>query len=143
MSNPASIAKHAAIKTKAQVEHGREVLLFASALVVCRDTQSEAERDYERILEHGDFEAGRNMMDVLGIESQSFNDRLSTVQRRFVAGYGTNPLIGTPEQIVDQLLVYANGGIDGLALYFIDYDAELALFDARVMPLLRQAGLRR
>lgn len=143
LSNAASIAKHAAIKTKARDEHGRDVALFASALVICRDSQAEAERDYERILEHGDFEAARNMMAVLGIESQSFNDRLSTVQRRFVAGYGTNPLIGTAEQIVDQLLVYANGGIDGLALYFIDYDAELALFDAQVMPLLRQAGLRR
>ena len=82
------------------------------------------------------------MMRVLGMESQSFNDRLSTAQRKFVAGYGTNPLIGTPEEIVDQLLDYSTRGIDGLALYFIDYDAELALFEEQVMPLLRQAGLR-
>ena len=44
---------------------------------------------------------------------------------------------------MDQLLEYSSKGIDGLALYFIDYDAELAEFDARVMPLLREAGLRR
>jgi FMNH2-dependent dimethyl sulfone monooxygenase len=142
LSSPASIAKHVAIKETARADFGRAVGLFASALVVCRDTRAEAERDYELILEHGDSEAAASMMRVLGMESQSYGDRLASVQRRFVAGYGTNPLIGTPEEVVDQLLDYSRRGIDGLALYFIDYDAELAMFDQQVMPLLRQAGLR-
>ena len=142
LSNPNSVGKHLLVKETALNEYGRQIGLFASALVVCRDTQAEAERAYEDILDHGDTVAAGNMMRMLGMESQSYNDRLSTIQRRFVAGYGTHPLIGTPEQIVDQLLDYSRRGIDGLALYFIDYDAELQAFDEQVMPLLRQCGLR-
>ena len=97
LSSPASIAKHVAIKQTALAEYGRDVGLFASALVVCRDTRAEADRNYELILEHGDSEAAANMMRVLGMESQSYGDRWASVQRRFVAGYGTHPLIGTPE----------------------------------------------
>jgi FMNH2-dependent dimethyl sulfone monooxygenase len=142
LDKPESIGKHKAVKDRALKDYGREIGLFASALVVCRDTQEEAERDYQRILDYGDWEACRNMMQVLGIESQSFNDRLSTGQQRFAAGYGTHPLIGTPERIVEQLQDYSDRGLDGLVLYFIDYDAELKLFGDQVMPLLRQAGLR-
>ena len=36
-------------------------------------------------------------MKVLGIESQSFNDRIQKYRERYVAGWGTNPIIGTPE----------------------------------------------
>jgi FMNH2-dependent dimethyl sulfone monooxygenase len=140
--SPDGIAKHVKVKEKALNEYGRRISLFTSALVVCRDTQAEAERAYASILEHGDMEAAANMMRVLGMESRSFDDRLATIDRKFVAGYGTNPLIGTPERIVEQLLDYSRQGIDGVVFYFIDYEAELAEFDSKVMPLLRQAGLR-
>lgn len=142
LDKPESIRKHFAIKERALTEHGRKVGLCASALIVCRDTEAEALAVYQSILDHGDWEAARNMMSVLGIESQSFNDRLVKSQERFVAGYGSHPLIGTPEQIVEQMANYSNLGLDGLVLFFLDYNVELAYFEQRVLPLLKQAGLR-
>ena len=34
-------------------------------------------------------------------------------------------------------------GVDGVVFGFLDYNEELKYFDKAVMPLLRQAGLRR
>jgi alkanesulfonate monooxygenase SsuD/methylene tetrahydromethanopterin reductase-like flavin-dependent oxidoreductase (luciferase family) len=51
--------------------------------------------------------------------------------------------VGTPEQVVDQLARVSAIGIDGIMLGFLDYVVELEHFDRAVMPLLRQAGLRR
>ena len=81
-------------------------------------------------------------MKVLGIESQSFNDRIE-YRERVVAGLGTNPLVGTPEQVTDQLAQVSAAGVDGMVFGFLDYNEELKFFDEAVMPLLRQAGLRR
>ena len=62
---------------------------------------------------------------------------------RFIAGWGGLPLVGTPEQIVDQMLKLSDLGIEGLALSWLDYHEELKYFGDRVLPLMKQAGLRR
>jgi alkanesulfonate monooxygenase SsuD/methylene tetrahydromethanopterin reductase-like flavin-dependent oxidoreductase (luciferase family) len=79
---------------------------------------------------------------VLGVESQSFNERIEKYRQRIVAGWGTHPLIGTPEQVVEELQQISAAGIDGVVFGFLDYNEELKYFDKAVMPLLRQAGLR-
>jgi dimethylsulfone monooxygenase len=137
-----SIKKHLAVTEIAKSQYGRDVGLFSSALVIARDTEEEARAVYQSILDQGDWVAAKNMMAVLGIESQSFNERLAKSQEKFVAGYGTNALIGTPEQVTEQLKTYSDLGLTGVVLYFLDYAKELDYFDERVMPLLREAGLR-
>jgi alkanesulfonate monooxygenase SsuD/methylene tetrahydromethanopterin reductase-like flavin-dependent oxidoreductase (luciferase family) len=82
------------------------------------------------------------MLSVLGVQSQSFTHGFEDRVKRFCAGYGTHPLIGTPEQIVDQLGDYARRGLHGVVLYFEDYYSELEFFCERVLPLMKQAGLR-
>ena len=61
---------------------------------------------------------------------------------RFIAGWGGYPLVGTPEQVVEQMLRLHAMGIGGFILTWLDYLPELEYFAARVLPLLRQAGLR-
>ena len=61
---------------------------------------------------------------------------------RFIAGWGGYPLIGTPEQVVEQMQAVHAMGIEGFILSWLDYHEELKYFGERVMPLLRQAGLR-
>ena len=87
--------------------------------------------------------AADNLMKVLGIESQSFNERIDKYRERVVAGWGTNPIIGTPEQVTAQLAEVSAAGVDGVVFGFLDYNEELKYFDSAVMPLLRQAGLRK
>jgi alkanesulfonate monooxygenase SsuD/methylene tetrahydromethanopterin reductase-like flavin-dependent oxidoreductase (luciferase family) len=61
----------------------------------------------------------------------------------FIAGWSGFPLVGTPEQIVDKLLMLSNSGLDGTALSFVNYQEELPQFINDVVPLMEQAGLRR
>ena len=128
--------------TKARTDYRRDIGVCTSALVVCRETEAEARQVYRSIIEHGDWVAADNLMKVLGIESQSFNERIEKYRERIVAGWGTNPIIGTPEQVTDQLAEVSAAGIDGVVFGFLDYNEELKYFDSAVMPLLRQAGLR-
>jgi alkanesulfonate monooxygenase SsuD/methylene tetrahydromethanopterin reductase-like flavin-dependent oxidoreductase (luciferase family) len=137
-----SIARNLVVKEKGRKEHGREISLFGSTLVVCRETENEARDVYQTILDRGDWEAARNIMNSLGIETTHFNERLPSHFERFVAGWGINPLIGTPQQVTEQLANYSSLGLDGLVLFFLDYNEELKFFERAVMPLLKQAGLR-
>jgi len=125
--------------------HGRECGVMSYGLVCCRDTEREARELYASIVREGDWEATENIMSLLGIESSSFGDR-ETVRKlgeRFIAGWGGYPLVGTPEQVVEQMQAVHALGIEGFILSWLDYRQELEYFGERVMPLLRQAGLRR
>ena len=133
----------AGIRDLARSEHRREIGVCTSALVVCRETEAEARQVYRSIIDQGDRVAADNLMKVLGIESQSFNERIEKYRERLVAGWGTNPIIGTPEQVTSQLAELSAAGVDGAVFGFLDYNEELKYFDSAVMPLLRQAGLRR
>jgi len=131
------------VREMARTDYQRDIGVCTSALVVCRETEAEARRVYRSIIEQGDWVAADNLMKVLGIESQSFNDRIEKYRERVVAGWGTNPIIGTPEQVTTQLAEVSAAGVDGIVFGFLDYNEELKYFDSAVMPLLRQAGLRR
>jgi len=50
--------------------------------------------------------------------------------------------VGTPEQVVDGFKVIKGAGIDCVLLGLVDYKEELEYFDERVLPLMRQAGVR-
>jgi alkanesulfonate monooxygenase SsuD/methylene tetrahydromethanopterin reductase-like flavin-dependent oxidoreductase (luciferase family) len=131
------------MREKARTDYQRDIGICTSALVVCRETEAEARAAYRSIIDHGDRVAADNLMKVLGIESQSFNERIEKYRERIVAGWGTNPLLGTPEQVTEQLAQMSAAGVDGVVFGFLDYNEELKYFDSAVMPLLRQAGLRR
>ena len=40
-------------------------------------------------------------MSIIGVESQSFGEQIEKFQERFIAGWAGQPLVGTPEQVVD------------------------------------------
>jgi alkanesulfonate monooxygenase SsuD/methylene tetrahydromethanopterin reductase-like flavin-dependent oxidoreductase (luciferase family) len=62
---------------------------------------------------------------------------------RLITGYGSFPLVGTAEQIVDELRRLSGDGLDGLVLSWVDYRRELRQFITEILPLLEQAGLRK
>jgi FMNH2-dependent dimethyl sulfone monooxygenase len=61
-------------------------------------------------------------------------------QQRIIGG--NIQLFGTPEKIVDYCIKLKAAGCDGIQINFFDYMPDLEYFGARVLPLLRQAGLR-
>ena len=131
------------VKARARA-HQRQCGVMSYGLVCCRDTEKEAREAYDNIVRHGDWQATENIMNLLGIESSSFGNQetVRNLGERFIAGWGGYPLVGTPEQVVEQMQSIHAMGIEGFILSWLDYAEELAYFGERVMPLLKQAGLR-
>jgi alkanesulfonate monooxygenase SsuD/methylene tetrahydromethanopterin reductase-like flavin-dependent oxidoreductase (luciferase family) len=129
------------VKAKART-YDRDIGMMTFGLIVCRDTEREARQVYDRIVEKGDYPGLERLVAQLGIESGSFQTQIKQFAERFFAGWGGYPIVGSPEQVVDKLAELSRIGIDGFAAGWLDYHAELEYFGARVLPLMRQAGLR-
>lgn len=132
-----------AVRAKA-AEYGRSIGTMTYASIVCRDTEAEAKRDYQRLVDGIDWEAIDYLTKVFGIEGQSYGDAEMVRQLRtqFALGWGGMTFVGTPEQITEQLLKTSEAGLDGIVIGFHDYLPEMKHFDETVMPLLKEAGLR-
>jgi FMNH2-dependent dimethyl sulfone monooxygenase len=128
----------------ARTTYGRSVGVLSPAHVVCRPTRAEA-LDYLRYYaeENADWDAVDNLMRLQGMYAQSFTKEMLAVFRsRFAAGHGTCPLIGSPDDVADEIERYAKAGLAGMTLSFVDYVGELEQFAAEVMPRLEAKGIR-
>jgi FMNH2-dependent dimethyl sulfone monooxygenase len=56
---------------------------------------------------------------------------------------GNIAIVGSPEQVVDYIVRLHKAGVDGIQLSFFDFQPDLEFFGQRVLPLLRETGLRR
>ncbi|MFC5994571.1 LLM class flavin-dependent oxidoreductase [Pseudonocardia hispaniensis] len=121
---------------------GRDLGILGYGNIVSRDTEKETKAFLNSILEKGDWEVARMVSGGLGTESGSF-EKIKALQERFILGYGGYPLIGTPEQVVEQLVELSDAGVDGMMVGFLDYVEELPYFGERILPLMREAGLRK
>jgi alkanesulfonate monooxygenase SsuD/methylene tetrahydromethanopterin reductase-like flavin-dependent oxidoreductase (luciferase family) len=131
------------LRRLAREEFGRELQVWGHSYVVCRPTETEA-RDalHYYVRERGDWQAIDNLVRGMGLDRVLPPAALDAVRFDFVAGWGGYPLVGTPEQIVDELRAMAAVGFDGWMLSWLNYQAELEQWTREVMPLLEQAGLR-
>jgi alkanesulfonate monooxygenase SsuD/methylene tetrahydromethanopterin reductase-like flavin-dependent oxidoreductase (luciferase family) len=132
----------ARVKRAADHEHDRDLGVLTYAIVICRETEAEARAVMQRSIDLADLEGSRNALSILGIESSSF-DHLTGPMAEFVIGGGAARIVGSPEQVVEQLVEISEAGLDGVAMAFVDQDEDLAFFGEKVMPLLREAGVRR
>lgn len=125
-------------------EIGREVSVFTSGWIVCRDTEKEAQDYVNRVLdEMGDYDqANAAVAEMLknSLSIDAFSRK--TLAQRSMAGFFALPLVGTPEQIVSRMKEISDTGIDGLAISWVDYELGLQQYKDKLLPLMIQAGLR-
>ena len=140
LENMAQYTKN--IRHKAREEYGRDISTMTYGLVVARDTETEAKQAFRSVIDSGDWEAAGNVMKVAGMESQSFNEQIKAFQERFIAGWAGYPVVGSPEQVVEELGRLNEAGMDGMIMGFLDYNEEMKYFGERVLPLMKEAGLR-
>ncbi|MEL0138626.1 MAG: LLM class flavin-dependent oxidoreductase [Halieaceae bacterium] len=129
---------------KLAAANGRDMKVFGQAYIVCRETEAEA-RDFVReyVYDRGDWDGVRNLLDVLVPNSQSaLGDGWEAMAANLIAGYGAIPLVGTPEQVIDGMLAFADAGLDGITLSWVNYEEGLNQFQDTLLPLMKQAGLR-
>ncbi|MCP8937954.1 LLM class flavin-dependent oxidoreductase [Alsobacter sp. SYSU M60028] len=122
----------------------REVGIYTVCHVVCRETQKEAEDYYHKYAvaqaDHAAVDA--HMAGKKEFSNSHDKNAYDLYRQRFAGGAGSYPLVGTPEKIVEDMLRIADEGYAGSALTFVNYTYELPFFCDRVLPLMRQAGLR-
>jgi alkanesulfonate monooxygenase SsuD/methylene tetrahydromethanopterin reductase-like flavin-dependent oxidoreductase (luciferase family) len=123
---------------------GREVGVYTTCHVVCRPSQDEAEAYYEHYaVTMEDTEGADRYMRNKEKFSGSHDPAAYRLHRkRFVGGAGTFPLVGSPARIAEELAAISDAGFEGVALSFVNYRDELPYFVAKVLPLLREMGLR-
>lgn len=134
----------ASIRADSAAKYGRSVGAMSSSYVVCRPTTAEA-TEYVRYYaeENADSEAVQALIAGLGATAKTFTpEQLSRLGTRFAAGHGSVPLVGTPDEVAAEIERYAQSGLSGLTLAFIDYVGELEYFVAEVLPRLEKRGVR-
>ena len=123
---------------------GRTIGVYTTCHVVCRESQAEAEDYYQyyavTMADHAsvDFYTGQKEKFSGSHEAEAY--RLH--RKRFAAGAGTYPLVGTPRHIADEMIRMNEVGFAGTTISFVNFKNELPYFIERVLPLLRAAGLR-
>jgi alkanesulfonate monooxygenase SsuD/methylene tetrahydromethanopterin reductase-like flavin-dependent oxidoreductase (luciferase family) len=132
------------VKGKARDSYGRQVGVFTPSYCVCRSTRAEAQEFHRWYAEeHADWDAVDNLMTLQGLHAQSFTpEMLAMFRGRFAAGHGVCPLIGTPDDVAQEIKRYRSAGFDGMTVSFVDYTGELEFFGAEVLPRLERLGVR-
>jgi len=131
-------AHNAAIKA-AGVERGRQLRTIINPMIVCRETDHEAQRYHQAILDAADrgaiegFVAHQRSGDAVAWKAHGDQHR---------ALGGNIQIVGSPEHVVDKLVGLKLAGCDGVQVAFFDFAPDLEFFGEAVLPLMQQAGLR-
>ncbi len=134
-----SLGPHIARIKERAAHFGRQLRCIVNPHIICRDTEQEARRYQEHILAGEDDEAVDSFMaSLLGGDTRSWRGH----ERTSWALGGNVQVVGSPEQVVDWMVKLKQAGCDGVQLNFFDFETDLRYFGERVLPLLKQAGLR-
>lgn len=140
---PAHAEKAVHARSVARERYGRDLKVMGMGYVVCADTEAEAREYFDYYVhEKGDWAGVRNMIAGLSANNLSMNWEQRQAAINNIAGYSAQPLIGTPEQIVDGIQEMADAGLDGITLSWVNYAAGIQQYKEKILPLLIQAGLR-
>lgn len=129
----------------AQKEYGRDIRVWTNSYCVIGDTEADARKflDYY-VKEKGDWVAVDNIIKGVGIQTEMMpREMLDGFRFHFIAGWGGYPLVGTAEQIADEIAKLSAMGLDGTLLNWPRYEEGLDRFIEEVVPLLEQKGLRK
>ncbi|MDE1172709.1 MAG: LLM class flavin-dependent oxidoreductase, partial [Parvibaculaceae bacterium] len=134
-----SLPAHTAKIKKAARDIGREVRTLINPIIVSRETERETEEYASHIASLA--AAGRGNFNYAS-DAHAWKGRLDPNARKARGLGGNIEIIGTPEQVIDQLLGLKAAGIDGVQIGFHDFVGDLEFFGERILPLMKEAGLR-
>lgn len=135
--------------------YGRKVAVFTTCHIVCRPTRKEAEDFYyyfaeemadresiSYIVQQKEATAGA---DVPKSERPDTNPQ-ANIRKRGKIYAGTFPgcytVVGTPDDVADEMRQMSEVGLAGASICFLDYLAAMPYFIHEVLPRLARAGLR-
>jgi FMNH2-dependent dimethyl sulfone monooxygenase len=125
---PAHIANIKAAAARA----GRKVRTVINPVIVSRDTERET-LDYAQAIANNSIKGAFGGYDS---DAHAWRGRGDASHKQGLGLGGNIEIIGTPEQVVDQLVALKKAGIDGVQLGFYDFLPEIGYFGERILPLL-------
>ncbi|KAL4947359.1 luciferase-like domain-containing protein [Aspergillus filifer] len=129
------------IKEKARAL-GREIKVLINPVVVSKDTSEETWGYLQNIVNWIDEGYG-GMKAVRSYDSDAhaWRGHKALGKRGYKLG-GNIKVFETPKEVVEQLVALHDVGIDGVMLGFYDWKADFDHFLKKILPLLKEAGLR-
>jgi FMNH2-dependent dimethyl sulfone monooxygenase len=135
----------AEIKQLAKEQFAREIRVFGRGHIVCRETQQEAEEYYDYVHRQvADLDGAANITGISKVHSQSTDwtaDERKLLEG-MVAGFWGIPMVGSADQVTQQLLELHAAGADGIAISFVNVDEGLDQMEKLLLPRLIEAGAR-
>jgi alkanesulfonate monooxygenase SsuD/methylene tetrahydromethanopterin reductase-like flavin-dependent oxidoreductase (luciferase family) len=130
----------AALKAQAQGRHNRSIEVLGVGHVVCRPTRQEALDYYDYYAnQKADWRGVDGLLNIQSKFAKSFTpEEIQRLRIRFAGGHGTYPLVGSPDDVADELDRIAQTGLAGIAFSFVNYLDELPYFCAEVLPRLKR-----
>src|SRR6516162_7961905 len=134
-----ALPAHDRVIKEAGAEYGRELRTIINPMIVCRETDREAQRYHQAILDAADHGAIEGF-----VSHQRTGDAVAWQAHgdKHRALGGNIQIIGSPEHVVDKLIGLKRAGCDGIQIAFFDFAPDLEFFGHEVLPLMKQAGLR-
>ncbi len=133
-----TLPPHIANIKDAAARAGRKVRTVINPVIVSRDTERET-LEYANAISNNKINGAFGGYDS---DAHAWRGRKDASHKQGLGLGGNIEIVGTPEQVVDQLLALKKTGIDGVQLGFYDFLPEIGYFGERILPLLKQAGLR-
>ena len=131
-------------RSKAQSRaYGREIGVYTVGEVVCRPTRKEA-RDFFHYWteEKADWGAAEYMLALKNIKRADDPDLYDRKRKALIHGQSGFTMIGTPDDVADELASLSGAGFNGIGFSFLNYLTELPYFAQEVLPRLHRKGLR-
>ncbi|KAN0112437.1 monooxygenase [Hyaloscypha variabilis] len=141
-----TLPEHIKVIKEAARKKGRKIKTVINPVIVSRDTE-EAEA-YARSIVEGkpkqDSKAtfGNTNAKAWDSDAHAWKGRKDARHKQGLGLGGNIEIIGSPEQVVEQLAALHRIGIDGVQLCFYDFKTDLEYFGRKILPLLEEAGLR-
>lgn len=137
----AALPAHTARIKKAAHDIGRSVRTLINPVVVSRETEAEAHAYADAIIA-GKLPEDPSRKRDYASDAHAWRGRKDPNIKQGRGIGGNLEVVGSPEQVVDQFIKLKAAGIDGLQVSFYDFGPDLEFFAQRILPLMKQAGLR-
>lgn len=142
-----TLPEHIALIRAAAKAKGRTIKILINPIIVSRDTPEGAEA-YAQSIADGKLKQdskatfGNTNAKAWDSDAHAWRGRKDNRHKQGLGLGGNIEIIDDSEQVVDQLAKLHEVGIDGVQLSFYDFRADLEYFGKRILPLLKEAGLR-
>jgi FMNH2-dependent dimethyl sulfone monooxygenase len=143
-----TLPEHIKTIKAAATAKARIIKTLINPIIVSRDTPEEAVAYAQSISDGKPKQESKQTFSntsekAYESDAHAWRGRTDAKHKQGLGLGGNIEIIGSPEQVVEQLAALHALGIDGVVLTFYDFETDLAYFGKKILPLLEEAGLRK